>query len=209
MPRRRRNASFIWAQVSYLIRTMPGAVGALAAASLLAGFAEAGILAILAQAALLLVNHQGRIHLTLGAVHLHPTLDTLLAVGVGLALFRLALALVISFVPARISDNTQARLRSELFAAFTCASWDLQSRDREGHLQELLTNHVYQATQSYTTAAALIVASLTLLVLILSALALNVLAALGILVVAAVLSVVFHAVASDRHKDMTAAEDYA
>jgi ABC-type multidrug transport system fused ATPase/permease subunit len=87
-------------------------------------------------------------------------------------------------VPAWIYDSSQARLRSELFAAFTVASWDLQSRDREGHLQELVTNHATQATQGYTAGANLIVSLLTLLVLVLSAVALNVLAALGILVVA-------------------------
>jgi ABC-type multidrug transport system fused ATPase/permease subunit len=185
--RPRRSASFVWSQVRYLIGHMPAPAAALAVASVLAGLAEAGILAILAQAALDLVNHTTRVYLSLGPLHLHLTLGALLAVGVALALARLALALVISFVPAWISDNTQARLRSELFSSFTRASWDLQSRDREGHLQELLTNHVYQATQGYTTAAALLVSSLTLLVLILSALALNVLAALSIFVVATAL----------------------
>ena len=146
-------------------------------------------MAILAQSALLLVNHASRVHLSLGALHFHPTVGTLLALGVVLALVRLALAVVISFVPAWIATSTQARLRSELFAAFTRASWELQSRDREGHLQELLTSHVYQATQGYTTAAQLLVSALTLLVLVITAVALNAPAALVILVIAVGLSV--------------------
>lgn len=187
--RPRSSGSFIRSQIKYLVAKMPGHVAALAVASVLAGLAEAGILAILAQSALLLVNHASRVHLSLGPLQLHPTLGTLLALGIALALVRLALAVVISFVPASIGTRTQARLRSELFAAFTRASWDLQSRDREGHLQELLTGHVYQATQTYTTAAQLLVAALTLVVLVVAALALNALAALGILVVAIGLSV--------------------
>lgn len=169
---------------------MPRPLGALALASLLAGLAEAAILAIVAQASLALVNHAPRVRSNLGPVELHPTLGTLLAVGVALAAVRLALAVVISFVPARISDNTQARLRSSLFAAFTCASWEQQSRDREGHLQELLTNHVNRATQAYMAVAGLLVSLLTFVVLVISAVAINVLAAVGMLVVAGGLSAV-------------------
>jgi ABC-type multidrug transport system fused ATPase/permease subunit len=179
---------------------MPGPVAALAVASLLAGFAEAGILAILAQSALLLVNHAPHVHLNVGPLHLHPTLGVLLAVGLALAIARLALQAVITFVPAWISDNTQARLRSELFAAFTCASWDLQSRDREGHLQELLTNQVAQATGSYTVAAQLIVYSLTFFVLVITAVALNALAALGIVVIAVLLYALLRPLSTLGHR---------
>lgn len=183
------SGSFIWSQITYLVSTVPGAVAGLALASVLAGAAEAGILALLAQSALLLVDHASRVHLGLGPVRWNATLGTMLGLGIVLALIRLALAIVISFVPAWIATGTQARLRGELFDAFTCASWDLQSRDREGHLQELLTSHVYQATQGYTTAVQLVVAALTLLVLVATAVALNALAALGILVIAVGLSV--------------------
>ncbi len=145
-------------------------------------------MAILAQAALLLANHSARVHLSLGPVGVHPTLHMLLGLGVVLALARLVLAVVISFVPARIYDNTQAQLRTELFTAFTSASWELQSRDREGHLQELITNQVAQATQGYTTAAQLIMSLLTFLVIVVTAIALNAVAALGVVVVAAALS---------------------
>jgi ATP-binding cassette, subfamily B, bacterial len=179
---------------------MPRPVAALAVASLIAGFAEAGILTILAQSALLLVNHASRADLSLGPLQFRPTLGTLLAVGIVLAAVRLVLAVVISFIPAWISDNTQARLRTDLFAAFSCASWSDQSRDREGHLQELLTSHVYQATQGYTGAAGLIISLLTLFVLILSALAINVLAALGIVVVALGLSALLRPLGTIGHR---------
>ena len=72
-----------------------------------------------------------------------------------------------------------------LFDAFTRASWSQQSRDREGHLQELVTNQVAQAIQTAVQATTLIVAALAFLVLVASALALNVLAALVVLVATA------------------------
>lgn len=198
--RRRSSGSFIRSQIRYLVTNMAGLVAGLAVASVLAGFAEAGILAILAQSALLLVNHGSRVQLSLGPWHLHASLGTLLALGVLLAAGRLALAVGISFVPASIATRTQERLRNELFAAFSAASWDQQSRDREGHLQELLTGHVYQATSGYTTASQLLVSTLTLLVLVLTALALNALAALGIVVVAVGLAVALRPLGALAHR---------
>lgn len=183
--RPRSSGWFIWSQIRYLAGNLPGPVAALAVFSLLAALSEAGILSILAQSALLLVNHASRVSLPLG---FHPRLGTLLALGVVLALVRLALAGAIAFLPAWIVTTLQARLRREVFAAFTCASWDQQSRDREGHLQDLLTNQVNQATTSYTQAAQLLIAAPTLLVLIIAAVALNALAALGIVVIAVGLS---------------------
>jgi len=198
--RPRSSGVFIRSQVRYLISNMPGPVAALATASIAAGFAEAGILAILAQSALLLINHATRVQVNLGLVRFHSSLGTLLTLGVALAVVRLALALVISFVPASIGTSAQARLRTELFAAFTCASWDLQSRDREGHLQELLTSHVGQATGAYMTTVQLVVSALTFLVLVITAVALNALAALGILVIAAGLYVLLRPLGMMGHR---------
>ena len=78
--------------------------------------------------------------------------------------------------------DLQAQLRTELFDAFTRASWSEQSHDREGHLQELMTNQVAQGIQTSIQAATLVVAGLAFLVLVASALVLNVLAALVVLV---------------------------
>lgn len=178
---------FIWAQVRYLTKTMPGLIGVVVFASLLAAFSEGAILAILAQSGLLLVQHTSRVRIELGPLHVRASLGELLAVGGTLAILRLALQSVIAYVPARIQDNTQAWMRSDVFAAFTQAAWADQSRDKEGHLQELVTNHVGQAAQSYTNAGQLIVSLVTFLVLVASALVLNPLAAVAVLVIAAAL----------------------
>ncbi len=134
------------------------------------------------------MNGSSRVRISFGPLNLDAKLGVLFAIGLALAFVRLALQGVISVVPARMAAHTQERLRREVFAAFTAASWSEQARDREGHLQELMTNQVSQATQSTVQAATLVVVTLTFIVLVISALALNVVAALLVLVAAAGLS---------------------
>src|SRR5262249_23923159 len=76
----------------------------------------------------------------------------------------------------------------DLFAAFIRAPWGQQARDREGHTQELLTGHLALGTQTAGQASTLVVVSLTSLVLIVSALALNARASLAVLEVSVRLS---------------------
>jgi ABC-type multidrug transport system fused ATPase/permease subunit len=115
------------------------------------------------------------------------SVGSLLGIALVLAFIRLVLQGPVSILPARIAADVQARLRRDLFDAFTHASWTIQSRDREGHLQELLTNQVGAASMGALQATGLVIALLTLFVLVLSALALNVLAAVVVLTAAIVL----------------------
>lgn len=199
--------SFVRSQVWLLLTRMPSLVVVLSLASVFAGLAEAGILAAVAEAALLLANHGSAVTVGVQPVRFHVTLGTLLGLGVALAAVRLALGVVVSFVPARINDNTQARLRSSLFSAFSTASWEYQSRDREGHFQELVTNHVGQATQAFATAAQLITALLTFLVLVLSAVSLSPIAAIGIILIVGALSVVLRPLGNLGHRRARALSD--
>ena len=190
----------MWSQVRSLLLELPGQVAALALSSVAAGLAEAGILAVLAQAALLLANHRTAAHLAAGPLRLHIAISALLALGIGLAVARLILGLVISFVPARIADVRQFRLRSELFAAFSEATWDVQSRDREGQFQELITGHVAQATQACAFASLFVTSLLTFLVLVVSAIALSPVAALGIILVVGMLALVLRPLGTLGHR---------
>jgi len=89
--------------------------------------------------------------------------------------------MAIAWLPARISADVQAKLRSDLFSAFVCASWSVQAEEGEGHLQELMTNQIMQATQSVINLAALISAAAMFLTLVASAFLLNVLVAVVVL----------------------------
>jgi ABC-type multidrug transport system fused ATPase/permease subunit len=180
--------SSTWRQLNALLGDQRREVAVLGIASVLTGFTESGILAILAQTASALVDGSSRVRITLGPLNLDEKLGILFAIGIGLGFVRLALQGVISVVPARMAAHTQERLRREVFGTFTRASWGEQARDREGHLQELMTNQVNQATQSTVQAATLMTVSLTFLVLVISAFVLNVVAALLVLVAAAALS---------------------
>lgn len=111
----------------------------------------------------------------------------MLVVALMLAVVRLILQLPTSFIPARVAADVQGGLRDELFDAFTRASWETQSRDREGHFQELMTSQVLQATQGALQAATFITSLCTFVILVGSALVLNVGVALVVLAACAVL----------------------
>ncbi len=177
----------MWSRLGPLLGDRRKAVVALAISSVLSGFTEAGVLAVVAQVAASLVDGATRVHVNIGPFHSDATIGALLVVAFVLSVIRLALQVPISYLPARIAADVQARLRDELFDAFTRASWTVQSRDREGHLQEIMTSQVLQAAQGALQAAVLVTASLTFLVLVISALALNVGAAVVVLVAAVAL----------------------
>jgi ABC-type multidrug transport system fused ATPase/permease subunit len=170
-------------QLRRLLGTRRGAVVTLVIASVVAGLVEASILAIVAQAASALVAGSHSVRLAVGSVHVRLGLNTLLDVGIGLAVFRTVLQFPLSALPSHVMSNVQASLQRELFAAYSDASWSEQSHDREGSLQELMTNQVLQAAVGALSATALITSAITLLVMIASALALNAVAAGAVLVV--------------------------
>jgi ATP-binding cassette subfamily B protein len=173
-----------WSQLRPLLGDRRGSIVGLAVASVLSGLTEAAILAILAQVAATLVDGAKRVHVDVGPLHTSQTVGALLAFALALSVVRLALQAPVSLLPAQIAAHMQARLRENLFDAFTRASWAVKSRDREGHLQELVTNQVTQAALGALQATGLLVALLTFLVMIISALVLNVAVALIVLAAA-------------------------
>lgn len=174
----------LWAQLQPLLGGRRLSVGMLASLSVVSGFTEAGILAVVAQVAASMVSGAEQVNASIGPIQVHASVGDLLGVAAALALLRLILQVPIAYLPARMAADVQAQLRTGLFGAFTQASWAAQSRDREGHLQEMMTSQVVQATQGALQLTVLITAGITFLVLIVSALMLNLLAALVVLVAA-------------------------
>ncbi len=179
--------SMTWTRLRPLVGGRRRPIAGLAAISALSGLTEAVILAAVAQVAASLVSGQSEVSLSIGAVSVQISVGALLGVAAGLAIVRLLLQLPIAWLPARIAADVQASLRRDLFDAFTRASWTVQSDDREGHLQEMMTSQVVQATQGAQQLTILITALFSFLVLIVSALALNVGAALVVLAAAVAL----------------------
>jgi ABC-type multidrug transport system fused ATPase/permease subunit len=165
------------------------AVATLAASSVLSGFTESALLAIVAQVAAALVNGTTRISTYVGPVHLASGVNSLLELGLLLALVRLALQGLVSVLPARIAADLLTDWRSDLFSSFSSASWSVQSQDREGYLQEVATEQALQAVSATLHAASLITALLTFGVLVISALVLEFVPALIIIAATAMLFV--------------------
>ncbi len=178
------------ARLSVLLGARRRTVVWLALTSLVSGFAEAGTLALIAEIAATLVDHKDRIHIHTGVLHASPTTGTLIEVAFALALVRLVMQIPISILPARIAAEVQASLRTKLFYAFTTASWEVQSRDREGQLQDTMTSQTMQATGGAMGATSLLTSALNFLTLVVTAFLLNVVAAAAILVVAVLIFVV-------------------
>ncbi|TML00110.1 MAG: ABC transporter ATP-binding protein [Actinobacteria bacterium] len=156
---------------------------ALAGFSLLAGFSEAATLALIAQLAYGVVKGGSHLHTNIGPFSIHASIGTLLEIAFGVCIIRILLVVPVSVLPARIATSVQAGLRTRIFDAYTRSSWRVQSTDREGQLQETMTNQVMQATMAALMMTSLITTGIMFVVLTLSAFALNVLAAVVVLAV--------------------------
>ncbi|MDQ1443595.1 MAG: ATP-binding cassette, subfamily bacterial [Acidimicrobiaceae bacterium] len=111
--------------------------------SVVAGMAQAGILYLLVQAAVAVAGGSQAVtdhRSIIGRVHLE--VPQAVAVALGLVLVMLVAELVAVKTGATMSAAAQTKARNDVFGHFLRASWDVQSRERQGHLQELLTTHV-------------------------------------------------------------------
>ena len=151
--------------------------GLLAVLSVLTGLAEAGILAIVAEIAAALTTSANEVAVHLGVASVRTSLRGLLIVGGALAVARLFLLIPTSSVAARLTADTQATMRRRLLNAFMRASWTVKATDREGHLQELMTNQVAQATQASISGTFLVTYVFSFCTLVASALVLSPVAA--------------------------------
>jgi ATP-binding cassette subfamily B protein len=167
----------MWAGVNFALGERRGKVVALVVTSFLSAICESATLVLVAQIAVNLVKKVHPATIDIAHIPLHASVGTMILIASGLAVLRLALQFPLSILPARIASSVMAGLRRRLFNAFTEASWTMQSRDREGQLQEMLSTQVTQATGAAMQATTLLVTLLTFLVLLGSAFALNPLAA--------------------------------
>jgi ATP-binding cassette, subfamily B, bacterial len=165
------------ARLRLLIGDRRRSVVLLALVSIFSGITEAGTLVLIAQIASSLVNGKKDVHTHIGPFNVSAGIGTLIGVAFALTILRFVLQIPLSTLPSRICADVQAGLRRSLFDAFTRASWEVQSQDREGQLQETMTSQVMTATGGALQTTQLITASFTFLVLLVTAIALNPLAA--------------------------------
>jgi ABC-type multidrug transport system fused ATPase/permease subunit len=155
-------------------------VAALGLCSALTGVVEAAVILLVAEVAA--ATARGASVTKVSLVHVSGKPETLLAIAFGLVVARIALMGPLSILPSKIAAGVQSRLRRELFEVFTRASWEVQSSDREGYFQEIMTGQVTQATGGALQTTQLIISSFTFVVLMATAIALNAIAAVVIFV---------------------------
>jgi ABC-type multidrug transport system fused ATPase/permease subunit len=171
-----------WRRLRPLLGERAGPIAVLAGAALVAGLAEAGVLALVAQVAVAMVAGRAAIDAQLGPVGFHLAVATALFAALALGLGRFLLSIVVGWLPARISADVQARLRRDLFGAYSRASWSQQADDPDGHLQELMTNQLNQASLAVVNVTTLLSSAAMLAALVVAAFVLSVPVALAVLV---------------------------
>lgn len=151
----------------------------LASASLLGGFAEAAVLVVIARVAFAITQQDSSVTVSAGPVGPYDvSVPALIALAAVATLARLALNVVTAWEGATITSRVLARGRATLTRAFLRASWGLQSTERQGHLQELLTVHAVYASRTMDSLVMLLVGALSLLALLVSAIVINAVAAI-------------------------------
>ena len=171
-----------WRQAKPFFAASKGRVALLSGASVAAGFAEAGALLLLVQLALAISSGEDSVSVSTGPLGgtIDATVTGLIVASIVLALVRLGLNILVAYLPARMSTDTQARLRSEAVESFLNANWELQSKERDGYLQDLVIGQIHRASFAVLTLSDGLSAGFNFLALMLSALLLNPTAALAI-----------------------------
>jgi ABC-type multidrug transport system fused ATPase/permease subunit len=111
------------------------------------------------------------------------------ALAIGLTVLKIAVGVLGARMTAELSTGTLVRLRTELYGAFTRASWSRQSVERVGTLQELLVSHTSRAATSVLLAAAALFSAANFAVLVVVAMVVQPVAATLILVAVVLLYV--------------------
>jgi ATP-binding cassette, subfamily B, bacterial len=142
--------------------------------------AEAAALVIIVRLTLAISTGDDHVDLEVGPLGGPVSVRALFAVGLVLVIVRLALQLIAAYLPARMSAAVQEQFRKSIFEQFVHTTWDVQSREREGHLQELLTTQISRVANAVLLMSDFITAAFTFTTLLMSAIILSPPAALGI-----------------------------
>lgn len=146
----------------------------IAALAAVGGFAEAAALVVIARLAFALANHDVDVKLDFGPLGTHWIgVPTLIAVAAGLIVARMLLQLVGGRVASTTSVRVMRTIRMRLSRAFLGASWAVQSGERQGRLQEMLSGYTGTATGMVTMLAGGLVAGFSLLSFLVTAVAVS------------------------------------
>ena len=117
----------------------------LAASAAGGGLSEALVLVIIAKVALALVSEDRGGSVDVGPVHFDLSVGGLIAIAMALVVLRTLLSVVQAHMAAAAQSRVTAQVRTETVTRYLVASWALQSNERQGRLQELLTTYATAA----------------------------------------------------------------
>ena len=121
---------------------------ALGASAFFGGLAEAGVLLLVIKAALVIAAGASIAEIHTGPIQATLSVGELLGVAFVVAVARLLLQAYAGYIAARISTDVITRTRRETFGDFMDASWDLQAKEEEGHLEDLMNRHVARTSSA-------------------------------------------------------------
>jgi ABC-type multidrug transport system fused ATPase/permease subunit len=148
--------------------------------SLIGGLLEAAMLILLARIAFALAAGQSEVHVS-NSVLGNRSFDVweLLGAAATLTLVRMGLQWITTVMSNKTSLGVMLKLRRSLVRSYLRASWDLQSSQREGYLQQLVAGYTSTAAGAIGGVTNLITSGLSLAALLAAALLVQPLASIG------------------------------
>jgi ABC-type multidrug transport system fused ATPase/permease subunit len=150
----------------------------LTASAIAGGFAEAGALVVIARVAVELAAKNGSDHVDVAGMSV--SLGALIGIALGLVIVRTALAVWQSRLNALATTTTLSNVRKSVIKLFLGASWALQSSEREGRIQELLTTYAGMASNAIVNLVVAVVSVCSIVALVVTAFAVNPVASLAV-----------------------------
>jgi len=162
---------------------------ALTVVSLVGALMEATTLVALVPLATSIADGSHAYHGRLFSMSVDISTGVLFAIAGGMAAGRLLVEILEAWFQAQITSRYEARQKQRLFDAFVDADWSLQSKERGGQLQDLMTTFVMTAMNALDSLCGSLVSLFSLAIMIVAALLVNPLVALSIFAAVGILFV--------------------
>lgn len=153
-------------------------------AAVFGGLAEAATLVLIARVGFALAEGKDSVAVDIGPVNTSFSVPALVIASLVLLVVRVTLQVFQARLGAHLSASVLQRTRRRVLRQYLAADWDLQSQQRDGRLQDLMTTFVNQAASAVVTISLGSVALFNLLAFVGTALFVNALASLLIAVFA-------------------------
>jgi ATP-binding cassette subfamily B protein len=141
----------------------------IAGVSALAGVLEAAVLILVVNAAVAIADGTSAQPIDLPIIGVEASISQVLWCAAGLTIAVAAANAIVSWLSARVGTEVLESARHRTIAAFLGASWDRQSAEREGSVQETATTLAFQSSSLTMTMIGGLSAGLALIAMLLAA----------------------------------------